>query len=426
MAKIGQWVQKNEEDYRKWGTGKGKKGDMNFGVLAKTASRFSQIRTKAKDYSSLEKMLNQMFYGKESKTNNYEQQFWDKVTQEFQKAYPYFGVGTSGGVYKLKKEQVSNLKPAQLHNLAHKLMINLQNKINSSKKDLTDGEIKSIEIQIKNLETTIKNATKNTKSGGVKKVSNSNLIEQVNQALDMASLPYTLATGEFWEMYLGRFSKHLDLVVETAMDQLLDKTMKGKNTKMQGKKTQTMSKPDDFKVGPVKFKAITSQQKTDIVMTYDDQDLNISAKNYSLKDNDQLIHVVSSSPFYSFVTGENTDNFINHWLNCLHLDTPNVAIAHRAMKTMIAYKALTGARSGITKTANVFMLNNRNKKKIYVRDIASIQKKVYQNLKLLNIEGYPDQGIKLNNDSYTTREDDAIKFFHDTKLSASINRNAII
>ena len=249
MAKIGQWIQKNEEDYERWGTGKGKKGDMNFGVLGKTALRFSQIRTKAKDYSSLEKMLNQMFYGKESKTNNYEQQFWDKVTQEFQKAYPYFGVGTSGGVHKLKKEQVSNLKPAQLHNLAHKLMINLQNKINSSKKDLTDGEIKSIEIQIKNLEATIKNATNNTKSGWVKKVSSSNLIEQVNQALDMASLPYALATGEFWEMYLGRFSKHLDLVVETAMDQLLDKTMKGKNTKMQGKKTQTMSKPDDFKVG---------------------------------------------------------------------------------------------------------------------------------------------------------------------------------
>ena len=127
-------------------------GNRDFGVLGKTASRFSQTKTSVKNYSTLEKMLNQMFYGKDSKANNYEQQFWNKVTQEFQKAYPYFGVGTSGGVYKLKKEQVSNLKPAQLHNLAHKLMINLQNKINSSKKDLTDGEIKSIGKQITNLE----------------------------------------------------------------------------------------------------------------------------------------------------------------------------------------------------------------------------------------------------------------------------------
>ena len=424
MAMIGQWIQKNEDDYKRWGTGKGTVGNKDFAVLGKTASRFSQTRTKAKDYSNLERMLSQMFYGKDSKTNNYEQQFWNKVTQEFQKAYPYFGVGTSGGVYKLNKEQISNLNVTQLHNLAHKLMINLQNKINSSK-DLREDEIKKIGEQIKKLEDATQNAMKEVKNG-TRKVSSSNLIEQVNQALGMASLPYSLATGEFWEMYLGRFSKHLDLVAETAVDQLLERTMRGKNTKMQGKQTDTMSKPDDFKVGSVTFKAITSQQKTDIIMTYDDQDLNISAKNYSLRDKDQMIHIVSGSPFYSFVTGENSNEFVNHWLNCLHLRTSNLPIAHRAMKTMIMYKALTGARAGITNTANVFILNSRSHQRIYIRDMASIQRKVYQNINLLNIVGYPDQGIKLNNSGYMSREADAIKFFHSTKLSASLDRKAVI
>jgi hypothetical protein len=58
---------------------------------------------------------------------------------------------------------------------------------------------------------------------------------------------------------------------------------------------------------------MATQDKLDVILNWNGDAFNVTAKNYSLKEHRDL-RLVSGSPLLSFLNGEDS-NFINHWLN---------------------------------------------------------------------------------------------------------------
>ena len=61
---------------------------------------------------------------------------------------------------------------------------------------------------------------------------------------------------------------------------------------------------------------MASQDKTDIIFEWNDTNLAVSAKNYSLRQEDQMVHILSGSNLLYLISNEEPV-MINHWLNLI-------------------------------------------------------------------------------------------------------------
>ena len=121
------------------------------------------------------------------------------------------------------------------------------------------------------------------------------------------------------------------------------------------------------------------QSKVDIQLNWDGNDIRISNKNYSIKENKTWIHVVSETPLLTLLLGLDFD-FVNFFLNyaSLHKDEdnrrkiltdkdlgeagyPEQSTVYLAMKSILFYEGLTGDifQNSNSDVVNVFAINNK-------------------------------------------------------------------
>lgn len=179
-----------------------------------------------------------------------------------------------------------------------------------------------------------------------------------------------------------------------------------------------------------------SQGKVDVQMTWNNKDINISAKNVNLKN--RYVQLLSNSSLLNLLQEEDP-NFINHALNILashprgekgNLDIvamrPEII---EELRLIILYKALTGDVNGRT-SANLFVVNDNQTGKVKVHDIYDIINKSKDNLsRSVAIKGMAVSNFKAfrNQDIGDSRAriSDLLADVHSRKISVGLNTNLL-
>ena len=132
--------------------------------------------------------------------------------------------------------------------------------------------------------------------------------------------------------------------------------------------------------------------KTDVTLTYQDEQYKISAKNYRLASNNS-IHLVQSLPLLTGLLRNTSTDFMNHSLNLLlSLGEEGARVADRKeteniMKTILVIEALTGLSQG-PGTADTLVINNRSKKQVRVLSMSDLIP--VDSLEGFSIKGFPE------------------------------------
>lgn len=132
--------------------------------------------------------------------------------------------------------------------------------------------------------------------------------------------------------------------------------------------------------------------KTDVTLTYQDEQYKVSAKNYRLASNNS-IHLVQSLPLLTGLLRNTSNDFMNHSLNLLlSLGEEGARAADRKeteniMKTILVIEALTGL-SQEPGAADTLIINNRSKKQVRVLSMSDLIP--VDNLEGFSIKGFPE------------------------------------
>lgn len=204
----------------------------------------------------------------------------------------------------------------------------------------------------------------------VNKKTTQNLIAELNALIDKyAAMPaINLQNGTFFENILQLIPQMADEEVDKAM---FEEVGKGQDQlKINYKKTAFAPKLNGQKsFDEMIQKVSTSQGKIDVAFKWENQNLNISAKNLDIgKKGYKYISTVSGSPLIYLLQDANP-SFVNHYLNIYsnHVDkkSMNSNLANQkneivdTMKLTLAYKGLTGDVYGRHDfKTNVFIVNN--------------------------------------------------------------------
>lgn len=242
------------------------------------------------------------------------------------------------------------------------------------------------------------------------------IVNQINAAFATLKFPKQAATGEVFEDFLTIAGLYAEGKAGQISDKLIEKTLLGgqrSNVLIHGsnfssdfvdldklRKSGAFSKTGSFDSNTnYTFKEGFTQDKLDVQINWYGDTLNISAKNYKLKDDSDKIHLVSGTSLLYIMQNENVD-FINHWLNTVTVnsflsnDEPMnknlLQEAHTTMKTIILAKALTGQNLGRNGVADTFVLNHRTKKKIYVWTTKQFFDACEKNINNLSFKNYPN------------------------------------
>ena len=175
---------------------------------------------------------------------------------------------------------------------------------------------------------------------------------------------------------------------------------------------------EDF-TGDVLERTVVSQGKIDVQLQWNDKEIGISAKNIAIDPNKYQIHLVTGSSLLYMIQDIDTD-FINHFLNLFakHGKPGAVTGSFRTskelmkdeMKLILFFKALTGSNYG-RKAANLFVVNDSNTGRVYVKSIQELAEKVAD-----NINNYV--GVTFNGNTFNT----SIKQFNNPFLDTPQKR----
>lgn len=223
----------------------------------------------------------------------------------------------------------------------------------------------------------------------------SNLQEQINTILEQIANPYLMILGDVLEYGLAYFSLQVQNKKGEITKDLLDSLVIGTTGRTAPTMDFSQISSDFVDINNLDFKgwqkvagedfkfqlSAPTQDKTDVIFNYSDNAiLNISAKNYSLKDSSAKIHILSGSSLLQAILNENNPSLMNHWLNMVSSQEitnkssnfiPNYKETHNTILLSLLLQGLMGTKGEL---ANIFVLNSRSNKHIYVRNIFSILK----------------------------------------------------
>lgn len=189
---------------------------------------------------------------------------------------------------------------------------------------------------------------------------------------------------------------------------------------------------DEYK--KVAWSVLPTQEKVDVQLEYGDSGKAISAKNINLTLGYD-ISLVSGSPLSGMIQDED-NKFKGHYLNLVasHPDAvtikQNHQLAHRAMKYVLLFKALTGQVYGRQNNVDTFILNDNSTGQIYVYSVEELLRKAASNLDLyasVNIngkEGTPIERMVIDNTRQKTWQDRLLHYavnVHKQKVYASLS-----
>lgn len=113
----------------------------------------------------------------------------------------------------------------------------------------------------------------------------------------------------------------------------------------------------------------TAQDKVDVALTFKEQEYNMSAKSYY--DTNKEIGLTGGLPLTAPVLNLSSVDFVNQYLTQLYLNG-DLQDIHKALRLNILFMSLTGSQTGPKIAANAFVLNDKKRKRIFVRSMKDI------------------------------------------------------
>lgn len=188
-----------------------------------------------------------------------------------------------------------------------------------------------------------------------------------------------------------------------------------------------------------------SQEKIDIILSWNGKYIPISAKNIKLNSGYD-VHILSGSSLLYLIQDESPD-FVNHYFNIVaehgsfvngepinNSDkiNQNYQAAHEAMKYILFFKAISGQTYG-RQGAEIFLVNDNSQEGgIRILEIADIVQKAVDNLDkfaIITSNGEAIENISIKNNwsssGYSERITNFINSVHQQKISASIKASTI-
>lgn len=343
----------------------------------------------------------------------------------------------------LQKNITSALKKNKLQSLINQIYREISVILNAAE---------GINIDIKELQTLDINAMQkfNPRIRWNKK--SINLVQMINEVLKLYAITPLVAVqkGELleyavsgaWLLAQVEAGVHIDDMIEAILSQItgrqtshikVDFTKLGvtdditfQDVKLEGYRVDEYTK--------VAWAVLPSQEKVDVQIDLLDGTQAISAKNINLTLGYD-ISLVSGSPL-SYLIQDEDKNFKGHYLNLVasHADTisiqQNNALAHRAMKYVILFKALTGATYGRQNIVDTFVLNDNSTGEIRIYSIEELLRRASSNLDLyakVNIngkKGTPLEQLVIDNTRQKTWQDRLLHYarnIHKQKVYAALS-----
>ncbi len=273
-----------------------------------------------------------------------------------------------------------------------------------------------------------------------------NLIKQLNSIIDAyAAMPaIQLQNGTFFERVLQIIPEMGQSLAEKAVDDKIKSYSKGQSqVKVQIDEKYFQDQSMSIDLGDITQTIRASQNKIDVSFTWEDQQLNISAKNLDLGKGYKFIHTTTGNSLLYMLQDENTD-FVNHYLNIFaaHKDRGGGSLTAArkevldTLKLTLAYKGLTGDTYGRGNAmTNVFIVNNYTGGKNHVKviSVANLLKKFADgkssSLGLRSSPtdigaGYKNQAVPDNRDG-TIRIANILRQVHARKIKTSFNSSLL-
>lgn len=477
MSSIGDYIHYSVVNYYNYGTGKNQNEPGSSYASASSVFESQKnhiknsIRGSAVNENSLSRLsflLTKLIYGDPSLSRAKDEEwkrFQDIIAQNFEKQFgDGLGINWNGlAVYDINKTiSIKNDGTITLKKLKQ-TKENLDKEIQRLNTEMTHLS-KNSTVTLEEIEKTTQELANfiNSQTDQNVKIEDPDLLYKINKAILAESLPKNRATGAVFEQFLGIAQYCLDGKANKLTDDLIEKgfeSVKGNirssvvidKNKFSSKYVNFTSSGDIQITENMTYKitANKTQDKLDVIFNWDNENLNVTAKNYSLKDDGALLHLVSKTSLLYLIQNENAD-FVNHWLNLVVIQRKGskaskdgiLNLAHEAMKITIFAKALTGQGLGRIGEADTFILNNRSKRNVYVISVTDMintaasdinkfaaisgYKKVYQNkwISAIGIKEKSVKGIERSNFSAASaqqRISNLIAQVHATQISVQIN-----
>lgn len=319
-----------------------------------------------KDSVILENKLNEFFYGNNRSNDQYYNRAIEIANQAFDerwKNYPFT----------LDANKLTASTAA------------MQAKgINFVNRTSTLDEVKSVVAAITELFKTINPTPKLQEAlnriSKIQSVSNWKDVREVNGIV--ASILYGNKTvyGEAFELPLAAFGAMVTQGVDATVDDVLNKYFMAQNrsstsvniSKVPEAQRQRLnfSRTQQINEGLMLQYSNPTQDKVDVSFRFADTDYAISAKSYSSLYKD--IHILGGTSLAVPVLNLFDTDFTNIYLSRLFYSGMSLEKTHEALRVGILLMALSGYGTGQDKNADTFVLNDKSKKHIYVRNISQI------------------------------------------------------
>lgn len=401
-------------------------------VAAQKQSILAQLQSKQfqKDNQKLEIVLNEFFYGKQG--DNYDKYYKrakEIATQAFNEKY-------SSYPFELNMNKLSAISTNPNLKFADKSSMDLS----AIKQIASEIEMYMQNVNVKNSQW----------SEIIAKVQQAQSLSEWNDVKDLngivASILFGNKTvyGDAFEYPLAAFSTLLANGAENTKEDLLTHfkdNLKGGQRSKSYLDIQHLSKKDRKNLQIKNSVVINNglhleyknptQDKIDVIFHLNNDQYNISAKSYSSIYKD--IHILGGASLAAPVLNLSTVDFVSNYLTQLY-EGNNLTKIHEAVRLNILFMSLTGAGSS-QEMADMFVLNDKASKRIYVRNMHDIINSValdnkWQYLNINNkgseIPDQPLQNYKNNKDiKYNNVVSSMITSMHAIKLQVSIRGLAI-
>ena len=280
--------------------------------------------------------------------------------------------------------------------------------------------------------------TKNSNSKDIARMREmmNNIIQQY-----MQYAPVNLYEGTLWETVL----KAAGYVASGAGMKEIEEGIKSLQGQQNVKIEVKNNFMDSFKINETINKyvkmdtkgQISRRSKVDVTMIWNNQQINISAKNIRIWGKYHWIDVVSESPLLVMVMGMDP-NFVNHYLNVysLHDSTQSVLpdnwnIADD-MKYALFYEGLTGHNfANNNDIANVMAINDKNTGNVRLIDMTTILNRLEDNITAISVlvGGSNIKSVHFKNIWQNTLEERIVNIIdqlHALKVNIKFNLGAVV
>lgn len=416
MSMIGDYVHFHKQNYKEWGINQ--KGTTPSETWSDAAASFkesmniaTQIRELMQEAQALEKQYNELFYPDKNKVTEQTANFKSameavvqkKLDKEFGLMAGRFNSSNltvdSTELYEQLREAINSTRErigiAEIKKI--QTAQQLLNQVNLMYDILNDNQLKNVKAaqnkisqaknQLKMIENNLQ-AQIDAAGGSSIKISNTTKDAQTLNAIiqEFNRTPLLYNQNELLFEWILPFIQFQTAAL--AKEELVKamEELASDSKVILGDSLMTVQSPDlknakltdiDIITNNVKMKTFTTKSKTDVVITYTDNQRQLQKKNVSAKNiSNPHVKLVNNTSLYRILTLSNSYNFATHYLNVVtsakgqRSTRSQIMQANRLMKTLILKLGAEGYDAN--NSAELLIVNNNTEGHIYVYNLKAL------------------------------------------------------